>query len=232
MLIVIFLETVEESSTSRSKYELKIKQLQDVNKHLDLELQNLRSSQVDMGLLSDGVSNVLNPITAATKSLARRVVSLAPTSSSSIIPQTSPAQRSSSPTKSIDHTNLEECMRKVSFCLGCIFSFQKLIFQAQDDAAMLRSLVIPLEQEIDALKVKLRQTDQDLQWFLANTKVTNLSIFSGFILTNSSFLQLKPPTLDGQNVISDKSPTGSVNMLGAAAEQDLSLRDDSELFGM
>jgi hypothetical protein len=37
--------------------------------------------------------------------------------------------------------------------------------------------------------------------------------------------------VDGQNVISDKSPTGSVNMLGAAAEQDFSLRDDSELFG-
>jgi hypothetical protein len=66
--------------------------------------------------------------------------------------------------------------------VGCIFSVQKLIFQAQDDAAMLRSLVIPLEQEIDALKVKLRQTDQDLQWFLANTKVTNLSIFIGFII--------------------------------------------------
>jgi hypothetical protein len=111
-----FAETVEESSTSRSKYEQKIKQLQDVNKHLDLELQNFRSNQVDMGLLGDGVSNVLNPITAVTKSLARRVVSLAPTSTSSIIPQTSQAQRSSSPTKSlsVDHVNLEECMRKVS----------------------------------------------------------------------------------------------------------------------
>jgi hypothetical protein len=57
--------------------------------------------------------------------------------------------------------------------IGCNFQFKQLILQAQDDAAMLRSLVIPLEQEIDALKVKLRQTDQDLQWFLANTKVTN-----------------------------------------------------------
>jgi hypothetical protein len=46
-----------------------------------------------------------------------------------------------------------------------------VIFKAQEDAAMLRSLVIPLEQEIDALKVKLRQTDQDLQWFYANSKV-------------------------------------------------------------
>jgi hypothetical protein len=109
------IETVEESSSSRSKYEHKIKKLQDVNKRLDHELQNLRSGQVDMGLLGDGVSNVLNPLTAVTKSLARKVVSLAPTSSSSIIPQTSLAQRAPSPTKSqpTDLTNLEECMRKV-----------------------------------------------------------------------------------------------------------------------
>ncbi|XP_059482684.1 rab GTPase-binding effector protein 2 isoform X2 [Neocloeon triangulifer] len=125
-------ETVEESSSSRSKYEQKIKQLQEVNKQLDLELQNVRSGPMDMSLLGDGVSNVLNPLTAVTKSLARRVVSLAPTSTSSIIPQSS---------------------------------------LAQEDAAMLRSLVIPLEQEIDALKGKLRHTDQDLQWFYANTKI-------------------------------------------------------------
>jgi hypothetical protein len=62
--------------------------------------------------------------------------------------------------------------------IGCNFQFKQLIFQAQDDAAMLRSLVIPLEQEIDALKVKLRQTDQDLQWFLANSKVKLINLYS------------------------------------------------------
>lgn len=36
-------------------------------------------------------------------------------------------------------------------------------FQAQEDAEVLRSLVVPLEEEIKALKEKLRSTDEELQ---------------------------------------------------------------------
>lgn len=39
----------------------------------------------------------------------------------------------------------------------------QLSFQAQEDAEVLRSLVIPLEEEIRALKEKLRATDEELQ---------------------------------------------------------------------
>ncbi|KAI4499253.1 hypothetical protein M0802_005513 [Mischocyttarus mexicanus] len=49
---------------------------------------------------------------------------------------------------SLGPDNLEESMRK-----------------AQEDAVVLRSLVIPLEQEIKALKEKLRTTDDELQKF-------------------------------------------------------------------
>lgn len=38
-----------------------------------------------------------------------------------------------------------------------------IFFQAQEDAEVLRSLVIPLEEEIQALKEKLRYTDQQLR---------------------------------------------------------------------
>ncbi|XP_065333538.1 rab GTPase-binding effector protein 2-like isoform X4 [Cloeon dipterum] len=173
-------ETVEESSSSRSKYEQKIKQLQEVNKQLDLELQNLRSSgPVDMSLLGDGVSNVLNPLTAVTKSLARRVVSLAP-NATTIIPQSS---------------------------------------LAQEDAVMLRSLVIPLEQEIDALKSKLRHTDQDLQWFYANTNLRPPT-------AEASAMEEKTQTADGAESI--KSSTSSDQLQkelaspGGGAKADLS----------
>ena len=40
--------------------------------------------------------------------------------------------------------------------------------QAQEDAEVLRSLVIPLEEEIEALKEKLREAHQDLQKYKVN----------------------------------------------------------------
>jgi hypothetical protein len=46
-----------------------------------------------------------------------------------------------------------------------------LDFQAQEDAEVLRSLVVPLEQEIKALKDKLRSTDEQLQWYQAHSQV-------------------------------------------------------------
>ena len=41
-------------------------------------------------------------------------------------------------------------------------------FQAQEDAEVLRSLVIPLEEEIQVLKEKLRSTDQRLRKYEGN----------------------------------------------------------------
>ncbi|KAG8192731.1 hypothetical protein JTE90_009754 [Oedothorax gibbosus] len=64
-----------------------------------------------------------------------------------------PLQFTTSTGESIE--NLEESMRK-----------------AQEDAEMLRSLVVPLEEEIKALKDKLRSTDEQLQ--LYETAFSNL----------------------------------------------------------
>ncbi|XP_018363944.1 PREDICTED: rab GTPase-binding effector protein 1 isoform X2 [Trachymyrmex cornetzi] len=72
-------------------------------------------------------------LSTVTKTLARKVVSQLGADSLSLGPD-----------------NLEESMRKVKK-------------YAQEDAEVLRSLVVPLEEEIKALKEKLRSTDDELQ---------------------------------------------------------------------
>ncbi|CAK9828662.1 Rab GTPase-binding effector protein 1 [Anthophora retusa] len=72
-------------------------------------------------------------LSAATRILARKVVSQLGADALSLAPD-----------------NLEESMRKVKR-------------YAQEDAEVLRSLVVPLEEEIKALKEKLRATDDELQ---------------------------------------------------------------------
>lgn len=53
--------------------------------------------------------------------------------------------------------------------------------QAQEDAEVLRSLVVPLEEEIKALKEKLRTTDEELQTYRGATKSVNESALVGMI---------------------------------------------------
>lgn len=53
---------------------------------------------------------------------------------------------------SLNHDSLDDSMRKVNK-------------YAQEDAEFLRSLVVPLEEEVKALKEKLRSTDEELQTF-------------------------------------------------------------------
>lgn len=52
---------------------------------------------------------------------------------------------------------------------------RKLIFQAQEDAEVLRSLVIPLEGEIKALKEKLRSADEEIQRLRSAEGTSNTS---------------------------------------------------------
>ncbi|XP_017793057.1 PREDICTED: rab GTPase-binding effector protein 1 isoform X1 [Habropoda laboriosa] len=72
-------------------------------------------------------------LSTVTKTIARKVVSQLGADALSLAPD-----------------NLEESMRKVKR-------------YAQEDAEVLRSLVVPLEEEIKALKEKLRATDDELQ---------------------------------------------------------------------
>ena len=100
-----------------------------MNEQLDAELHKLRSRKQEANLgeggassttagSEGGVAGVLNPITAATKSLARKVVSLAPSSSNSIIPSAATfvgVPRAPSPTPNEPTAeNLDDCMRKVN----------------------------------------------------------------------------------------------------------------------
>lgn len=131
-------ETVEESSSSRSKYESEVKRHRRAYERLELENHELRSllqqqqATADKGeretpILATGVM-----LSAVTKTLARKVVSQLGADASSSL--------------SSSQDTLEDSMRK-----------------AQEDAEVLRSLVIPLEEEIQALKEKLRYTDEQLR---------------------------------------------------------------------
>ncbi|XP_012252641.2 rab GTPase-binding effector protein 1 isoform X1 [Athalia rosae] len=88
-------------------------------------------------------------LSTVTKTLARKVVSQLGADSLSLGPD-----------------NVEESLRKVNK-------------YAQEDAEMLRSLVGPLEEEIKALKEKLRATDDELQKFKETQAQKRLLIESG-----------------------------------------------------
>ncbi|XP_021941502.1 rab GTPase-binding effector protein 1 [Zootermopsis nevadensis] len=129
-------ETVEESSSSRSKYDSEVKRLKRANERLETQNLELRSllQQQQQGTTDKGEREtpILAPgvmLSAVTKTLARKVVSQLGADASSL-----------------SQDNMEDSMRK-----------------AQEDAEVLRSLVIPLEEEIRALKEKLRYTDQQLR---------------------------------------------------------------------
>ena len=93
-----------------------------------------------------------NVFSAVTKTLARKVNNLANTSLSS-----SPTPTSTYfPSADTSGDDLETSMKR-----------------AQEDAEVLRSLVLPLEEEIKAMKDKLRTTDEQLRLY-ESTQVTTL----------------------------------------------------------
>lgn len=59
--------------------------------------------------------------------------------------------------------------------------------QAQEDAQVLRSLVVPLEEEIKALKEKLRATDEELQSYRGANIV---SFLTGHLATYLSLIMI------------------------------------------
>lgn len=105
-----------------------------------------------------------NVFSAVTKTLARKVNNLANTSLSS-----SPTP-SYFPTADTAGDDLESSMKR-----------------AQEDAEVLRSLVLPLEEEIKALKDKLRTTDDQLRLY-ESTQV--ISIAFGLSLSFLMFISL------------------------------------------
>ncbi|XP_076036235.1 rab GTPase-binding effector protein 1-like isoform X3 [Oratosquilla oratoria] len=144
---------VEKSS---SHYEVEIKRLKKAREQLEAEKQHYRrlyekKVELDSELRSRGDS-LLSPnvLSAVTKSLAKRVPSLSPSAGGTPEKTVPPTCGSSAPGSS-EQENLEDSMKKVNSRY------------AQEDAELLRSLVVPLEEEIFALKEKLREQDAQLR---------------------------------------------------------------------
>lgn len=70
-----------------------------------------------------------------------------------------------------------------------------MLTQAQEDAEVLRSLVVPLEEEIKALKEKLRTTDQELQGFRGVSKSQNESALVGMLKVAHSQQDINDPSI-------------------------------------
>ncbi|CAL4060506.1 unnamed protein product, partial [Meganyctiphanes norvegica] len=132
------------------RYEGEVKRLKKVAERLEAEKQHYRrlyERQLEEADIRGKGESLLSPgvLTAVTKSLAKRVPSLNPAGTSLTTPEkTTPTHQT--PNATTDADNLEDSMKK-----------------AQEDAAVLRSLVEPLEEEILALKQKLRAQDAQLR---------------------------------------------------------------------
>ncbi|XP_012154454.1 rab GTPase-binding effector protein rabaptin-5 isoform X2 [Megachile rotundata] len=134
-------ETVEESSCSRKQLDAEVSKLKMTLSKLQEE-NALLKSQLPRDPPIDGPQISLSTVT---KTIARKVVSQLGADALSLGPD-----------------NLEESMRKVKR-YKAFTNHLKDHNEAQEDAEVLRSLVVPLEEEIKALKEKLRATDDELQ---------------------------------------------------------------------
>ncbi|KAK8376557.1 hypothetical protein O3P69_009875 [Scylla paramamosain] len=134
------------------RYEGEIKRLKKLTERLDAEKQHYRKlyeRQLEESDIRNKGESLLNPgvLSVVTKSLAKRVPSLSPSTLST--PEKASHNTSFGPQPSsliVDSENLEDSMKK-----------------AQEDADLLRSLVEPLEEEIHALKEKIRAQDAQLR---------------------------------------------------------------------
>ncbi|XP_046687010.1 rab GTPase-binding effector protein 1-like isoform X1 [Homalodisca vitripennis] len=123
-------QLVTETVEESSRYESELKDLRRTNERLEAEVTELRGQSHEAPLLAAPGAMI--------STLARRVASQLGADSAAPAPPPAPVIATAD--------NLEESMRKVNK-------------YAKEDAEVLRSLVIPLEEEINALKEKLRAND-------------------------------------------------------------------------
>nr|XP_053627273.1 rab GTPase-binding effector protein 1-like isoform X3 [Cherax quadricarinatus] len=135
------------------RYEGEIKRLKKLTERLEAEKQHYRrlyERQLEESDIRTKSESLLSPgvLSAVTKSLAKRVPSLSPSALSTPEKTTSGSAvgTPSSLGTGVDAENLEDSMKR-----------------AQEDADLLRSLVEPLEEEIQALKEKIRAQDAQLR---------------------------------------------------------------------
>ncbi|XP_049803968.1 rab GTPase-binding effector protein 1 isoform X1 [Schistocerca nitens] len=181
--------TLQQLVHETQEYENEVKQLQKINKDLEQEVHQLRAQVQQHQGTSDRSgrdSPILAPsvmLSAVTKTLARKVVSQLGADASSVI----------------QDNNLEDSMRKVKK-------------YAQEDAEVLRSVVIPLEEEIKVLKQKLRKADEQLMRYQSNMD-DSISFHDDLgtpILKDTPSFQVKSPnrTTSLVNLSGVESPSG------------------------
>ena len=132
-------ETVDESASSRTQIEQELKHLQAVNVRLEAELLECRKTVTGS---SSGSSEDRHIEKEKSDPPPIQIITQATKTFARKVLSELGADSSSTSSKD----TLEDSMRK-----------------AQEDAEVLRSLVIPLEEEIEALKEKLREAHEELQ---------------------------------------------------------------------
>ncbi|KAK5640681.1 hypothetical protein RI129_009228 [Pyrocoelia pectoralis] len=156
-------ETVEESSTCKTIYAMELKKLHGIIEQLESENQELKAD-----------------IQQSPQRTAQEPSSLAPSVMFSAVTKTLVRKLGAETFSSQDA--MEENMRKV---VGDD--------HAQEDVEVLRSLLVPLEEEIKALKDKLRAADDQLQ----KCQCKHIGVE---VPTNSSLLTIATNTsLDGHH---------------------------------
>ena len=159
----LLIEARDEATSIRTRYEHECARIRAVNEQLETENRELKSNANSLGFgghhndLAEAGNNLvdketLSVITDATKSLARRVKSNLGTVSFSKLQQNQPHQEinksdestDASPVNNHDPTGIQK---------------------AYEDAEVLKAIIVPLEEQIGALKDKLRETDTMLREF-------------------------------------------------------------------
>lgn len=174
-------ETVDESTSAQNRLELEIKHTQALNERLEAELADYRKAAVGSSeeRHNDKDKSDPPPIQILTQATKtfRKVLSELGADSSSSAKD-----------------SLEDNMRKVNK-------------YAQEDAEVLRSLVIPLEEEIEALKEKLRDAHEELQRNKVSQQDSTIKKGSDDNGEQDSLIMLSPVVNDDGGGLENLIPT-------------------------
>lgn len=165
-------ETVDESTSSQSRMELELKHLQAANDRLESELAECRK------IMGNAIDDRHSERDKSDPPPIQIITQATKTFARKVLSELGADSSSGK-------DSLEDSMRK-----------------AQEDAEVLRSLVIPLEEEIEALKAKLRDAHEELQKYTgphhdgcSNRKAADVN--EGVSVSNNleqeSLLMISPP---------------------------------------
>jgi len=156
----LLIEARDEATSTRTRFEHECARMKAVNEQLELENRGFKIHQNKPGATEvlEGNGNLvdketLSVITDATKSLARRVKSNLMSGTGGGGPSVSFSKFQSHPERSDDSDT------------SPVNHDPTGIQKATEDAELLKAIVVPLEEQIVALKEKLRETDTMLREF-------------------------------------------------------------------